>query len=107
MDKESILKAAQENTYMGQEFERKESGRSNLLGSVVALCVSVTVMLVEFLCSHRWNWGLTVVLLVFAAVDSLYEGVRLKRPYMTVAGVVQLIGAAIAVYIFVSRVVNV
>ena len=44
MDKEKILEAARNDKYIGKEYENKESARSNLLGSAVALLVGVAIV---------------------------------------------------------------
>ena len=98
MDKNSILAAAQADKYRGQEYERNESIRSNLLSSAIALTVGAILFLLEVFVFKRWNLSLIIVILSFAGVDSLYEGIKFRRYHMTAIGVIQLVGAVFSAY---------
>lgn len=105
MDKEAILAAARSDKHRGKEFENKETARSGLLGSAIALFVGVVLFLLEYFIDHTLNTGLVAVGLTAAGVDSIYEGVKLKRHYMTLIGVVQILAAIFAILYFIATVV--
>ena len=105
MDKESILAAARSDTYRGQEYERKESVRSNLLSSAIALIVAGILLIIEFWATKRWNLSLIIIILIFAGVDSLYEGIRFKKGRTITIGTIQLLGAVFFTLLFVCQVV--
>ena len=107
MEKDEILSAARIDKQRGKEFENKESARSNLLSSAVALLVGVALFVLEYLLNKTVNVGLIAVGMTAAGVDSFYEGVRLKRHYMTAIGVIQMLAAVFAILIFVAKVVHV
>jgi len=106
MDKEKILAAARSDKHRGEEFENKETARSGLLSSAIALLVGVVLFLLEFFLKDTVNVGLIAVGVTAAGVDSLYEGIRLKRHYMTVIGIVQLLAAIFAILFFIAKVVS-
>ncbi len=105
MDKETILAAARSDKHRGKEFENKETARSGLLGSALALFVGIALFLLEYFVKNTVNMGLVAVGLTAAGVDSFYEGVRLKRHHMTVIGIVQILAAIFAILIFIAKVV--
>lgn len=105
MDKEAILAAARSDKHRGKEFENKETARSGLLGSAIALFVGVALFLLEYYINNSVNIGLVAVGLTAAGVDSFYEGIKLKRHYMTLIGVIQILAAIFAILIFIAKVV--
>jgi len=106
MDKEKILAAARSDKHRGEEFENKETARSGLLSSAIALLVGVVLFLLEYFLKDTVNVGLIAVGVTAAGVDSLYEGIKLKRHYMTVIGIVQLLAAIFAILFFIAKVVS-
>lgn len=105
MDKETILAAARSNKHRGDEFEQKESIRSNLLSSAITLAVAGILLLVEVLAMDYWNVSLIIVILVFTGIDPLYEGLKLKRHLKTISGIIKLLVALVFVFIFIGQVV--
>ena len=105
MDKEKILSAARNEKHRGEEFEKKETARSSLLGGAIALLVGIVVCALEYVILDSVNVGLIAVGMTAAGVDSFYEGIKLKRHHMTVIGVIQLLVAVFAILLFVAKVV--
>ena len=107
MDKDKILAAARSEKHRGKEFENKETTRSGLLGSAIALLVGVALFLLEYFVKDSVNVGLIAVGMTAAGVDSFYEGIKLKRHYMTIIGIIQLLVAIFAILLFIAKVVAV
>ena len=105
MDKDKILAAARNEKHRGKEFENKETTRSGLLGSAIALLVGIVLFLLEYFVKDSVNVGLIAVGMTAAGVDAFYEGLKLKRHYMTAIGVVQMLTAIFAILLFVAKVV--
>ena len=105
MDKEKILAAARNEKYRGREFENKETTRSGLLGSAIALLVGIVLFLLEYFVNDSVNVGLIAVGMTAAGVDSFYEGIKLKRHYMTIIGIIQMLAAIFAILLFIAKVV--
>ena len=55
MNNEKILEAARKNKNRGKKFEQKESTRSNLLGTLVALLVGMGLFLLEYFVDNSVN----------------------------------------------------
>ena len=51
------------------------------------------------------NVGLIAVGMTAAGVDAFYEGIKLKRHYMTIIGIVQMLAAIFAILLFIAKVV--
>ena len=107
MDKDTILAAARNEKHKGKEFENKESARSGLLSSAIALLVGIGLFLLEYFVRDSVNIGLIAVGMTACGVDYLYTGVKLKQHYKTVIGTVQLLIALLFILFFVAKVVAV
>ena len=105
MDKDTILAAARNEKHKGREFENKESARSGLLSSAIALLVGIGLFLLEYFVRDSVNIGLIAVGMTAAGVDSFYEGIKLNRHYMTAIGIIQMLIATFAILLFVAKVV--
>lgn len=107
MDKDKILAAARNEKHRGKEFENKETTRSGLLGSAIAMFVGLVLFLLEYFLKNSVNIGLIAVGMTATGVDALYEGIKLKRHYMTAIGIIQMLIAIFAILLFVAKVVAV
>ena len=105
MNNEKILEAARKNKNRGKEFEQKESTRSSLLGSLVALLVGIGLFLLEYFINNSVNIGFIAVGMTASGVQSLYEGLKVRKLYLTVIGAIQTLIALIAIFAFVGQVV--
>ena len=105
MTNEKILEAARKNNSRGKEFEQKKSIRSSLLGTFVALLVGVGLFLLEYFVNNSVNIGFIAVGMTASGVQSLYEGLKVKKLYLTVFGVIETLIAVIAILAFVGQVV--
>ena len=103
MDKDKILEAARKNKSRGKEYEKKESIRSGLVGTLVALTVGIALFLVEYLVANSVNVGMIAVGMTACGVQSLYEGVMLKKSYLILMGVIQSAIAILAIVLFVVK----
>ena len=106
-EKSKILAAARNEKHKGKEFENKESARSGLLSSAIALIVGIGLFLLEYFVRDSVNIGLIAVGMTACGVDYLYTGVKLKQHYKTVIGSVQLLVAILFILFFVAKVVAV
>lgn len=107
MDKEKILAAARNEKHRGKEFENKETTRSGLLGSAIAMLVGLVLFLLEYFLKDSVNIGLIAVGMTATGVDALYEGIKLKRHHMTIIGIFQMLIAFFAILLFIAKVVAV
>lgn len=105
MNNEKILEAARKNKNRGKEFEQKESTRSSLLGTLVALLVGIGLFLLEYFINDTVNIGFIAVGMTASGVQSLYEGLKVRKLYLTIIGAIQTLIALIAILAFVGQVV--
>ena len=105
MDNKTILEAARNNKGRGREYENKESARSSLLGSAIAIVIGMILFLVEYFVKDSVNVSLIAVGMTAACVQSLYEGIKTKKTHLIVIGCVELIIVIFALLVFIEQVV--
>lgn len=105
MEKNQILEAARKNKNRGQEYENKESVRSNLLSSLIALMIGIALFLIEYFVKHSINVSLIAVGMTAACVQALYEGIKTKKVYLIIIGCVESIIVVGTLFMFIVRVV--
>lgn len=106
MEKHNILEAARNNKSKGKEYENKESVKSNLLASAVAILVGIILFLVEYFVKNSVNISLIAVGMTTACVQSLYEGVKTKKAYLIIIGCVESLIVVFALFLFIAQVVS-
>lgn len=106
MKNKDILMAAQKEKSKGKEFENKQSVKSNLIGSLIALLVGIMLFLLEYFINSSVNIGLIAVGLTAAAVQSLFEGIKNRKVHMIIIGVVEALVTLFAILAFVSQLVT-
>ena len=106
MDNKTILEAAKNNIGRGQEYENKESVRSSLLGSAIAVVIGVILFLIEYFAKDSINVSLIAVGMTAACVQSLYEGIKTKKTYLIVVGCVESLIVIFALLVFLAQVVS-
>ena len=82
MEKNKILEAARNNKSRGCEYESKESMRSSILGSIIAMLVGIVLFMVEYFVKDTVNISLIAVGMTAACVQALYEGIKSKKIYL-------------------------
>ena len=105
MENNKILEAARKNKNIGHEYENKESVRSSLWGSAVAILMGVVLFLIEYFTKDSVNVSLIAVGMTAACVQSLYEGIKNKKMYLIVIGCVQTLIVVFAFLVFIAQVV--
>lgn len=106
MDKNKILAAARIEKHRGKEFENKETTRSSLLSGSIAMLLSVALFLLEYFIKDSVNVSLIAVGMTQASISSIYEGIKLRRHYMSVIGIFYALIAVVAIFIFIGQVVS-
>lgn len=106
MNKEDILQAARNSKGKSTEYENKESLRSGLFGSLIALVVGAAIFFVEYFCLKRVNWGLLAVVFCGASADNLLVGIRTRKASSVIVGSGELLIALFLILAFVSQVVS-
>ena len=105
MDNKTILAAARKNKGRGKEYENKESIRSNLLSSAIAISMGLILYMIEYFVKDSVNVSLIAVGITAACVQSLYEGIKTKKLYLIIIGCVELIIVIFALILFIAQVV--
>ena len=75
------------------------------MGTLAALLVGIGLFLLEYFVNNSVNIGFIAVGMTASGVQSLYEGITVRKPYLTVLGAIQTLIALIAILAFVGQVV--
>ena len=105
MDRDRILATARIDKLRGKEFENMESTRSSLIGGLFALLVGLVLFLLEYFVQNSVNVGLIAVGMTATGVQSLYEGIIIRKFHLVIIGGLQLAIAVIAILAVVGQVV--
>lgn len=105
MENKDILLAAQREKNRGREFESKASEKSSLFASLMALLVGVLLFMLEYCIKNSVNVGLIAVGMTASGVQSLLEGTKVKKAYLIIISVVQLLIALFAIFAFIGGLV--
>ena len=105
MENNKILEAARKNKSRGKEYENKESVRSNLLGSMVAILIGITLFLIEYFVQNSINVSLIIVGMTAACIQSLYEGVKNKKVHLIIIGFFETLVVIFGLFVFIAQVV--
>ena len=107
MNKEKILEAARKDRNRGKEYENRESTRSSLLSALIALLVGAGLFFLEYFINNTVNVGMIAVGMTAVCVQYLYAGLKLKKPFSIIAGIISALIAALFILAFVIQVVAV
>ena len=87
MDRDEILKSAQENKERGREFEREEIMRGDDIASYVGMLVGIALILAKLFVLRQFDYGVCAVVFTTCCVEGINEGIRLKKWWMTAGGI--------------------
>lgn len=107
MDREKILAAAQSNKKRGCEYENREGLRGSVLAELITLAVLFILFLLEACVNKTYNVSLGAAATTIAGVDALYEGIKAKKRYLILVGILTLLLAVICIVAFVRQVIGV
>ena len=88
MNREEILKAAQEQSPKEGEFENRVQTKGAILGAGVAIIVAAIMFYVEYLVFHRFDYGKPAIILLISFVSDLHDGVKLKSKKKVIIGII-------------------
>ncbi len=91
MNREDILKAAQEQSPKVGEFESKTQTKGAVIGALVALVVALVMFYVEYLVFRRVDYGKPAIILLISFISDLHDGIKLKIKRKIVIGIITAI----------------
>jgi len=106
MEKNKILEAARNNKSRGCEYESKESMRSSILCSIIAILVGIVLFMVEYFVKDTVNISLIAVGMTAACVKALYEGIKNKKTYLIILGIIDTLIVLSLILVFIAQVVS-
>ena len=105
MNNEKILEAARKNKNRGKEFEQNESIRSSLWGLIAASVVGFIITLIDYFINGNLNMEVVAIIMTASGIQSLLEGIKIKKIHQIVYGVIGTLIALIAIIMFIRQAV--
>lgn len=105
MERNKILEIAQSDKNKGLEYEQKVTKMGFAWGMLLSFCVALVMVMIEYIVDDTINYGIVTIVMMISGVQSFYEGITLKKKYMTILGTIKTILAILFVILYVYRVV--
>ncbi len=103
MDRDAILKAAQNEKNKGKEFENREGIRSAALGMAVSCFITFLLLLLQYFVKGTVNAGFLVIGVSAGAAQFLYEGIKTKKKASLIIGIVASVLDVLFIAVFISQ----
>ena len=104
MDKDAILKAAQNEKNKGKEFENREGIRSAALGMAVSCFMTFLLLLLQYFVKGTVNAGFLAIGVSAGAAQYMYEGIKTKKKASLIIGIVASVLAVLFIVVFISQI---
>ena len=106
MKKEELLAASRKEKDLGREYESRVFIKSQLISSVVALLLGLSMCLIQYLVNGTVNIALLIVGLTASGTQTLFEGIKIKKVWPIVGGSLQLLVSLIFLIYWIVRLVE-
>lgn len=88
MNREDILKAAQEEKHQEGEYERQIGKKAAILAAGITVLVVLGMFYIEYYFLHRIDFGKLAVICLMSSISDLYEGIKTKKKSKIIFGVI-------------------
>ena len=88
MNREDILKAAQEDSQKEGEETIYFGRKGALLAAAITIFIILIMFLVEYIVFHKLDFGKPAIICIMSAVTDLYEGIKTKKTRKIVGGII-------------------
>ncbi len=106
MKPEKILELAQKNKDRGNEYENRESTRSELLGYLVTILVGTFLFFLEYFIKDSVNLSLSALCMTATGVPTFYKGLKQKKIHLIALGVIAIMLALTFIIFSIIQVVS-
>ncbi len=103
MDREERLKMMREKP-RGDEYERFTLLKGDNLAACIAGLIGIVLILVKLVAGHKFDFGICAMVFTVTSIQSLYEGIRLKKWWLIVGGIISGLVALIMIILFLAEV---
>lgn len=97
MDKNDILKAAQNNGDRGKEYEFEQNNKAMGISAVVAVLVSVALFFIDYFVKGVFNTSLFIAGFALLGAEKLAKGIMFKKTWNLICGAIWCIGAIVGI----------
>ena len=105
MNREDILAAARENGMKNEEYEKHTLLRGDNLSAAIGMLLGIILFLVEWYVKKEMNIGLATMFFTMSAIQTIYEGVKLRKNICIMVGFFISLIAALLLLLFVGLMV--
>ncbi|MGB4661753.1 MAG: DUF6442 family protein [Mobilitalea sp.] len=102
MNREDVLKSAQDNGNKGKEYERHSLLRGDNLAANIGMLVCIAMIMSEFIVTKQFDFGLCGVLFTVVGIQSINEGIKLKKWWLVVTGIFEAILATLMIFVYIG-----
>ena len=106
MQKEDLLKAAQNNGDAGKEAENAAFKRSVLLSEAIMMIVCLVMFFIELGVKHTFNIDYFVILTTGVSVQMLFEGIKTRSVWKIIVGAVFALVAVFLILACIGKVLS-
>lgn len=103
MKNDEILEAARKNKNRGKEYESKILIRGDMLALAVSILVGVVLFIIKYFATNTVDIGLIAVGTCASGVQSLHEGIKLKKWYYIISGIFLLIICCCTIILYIGK----
>lgn len=107
MRKEDVLERARKNKRIGEEYDNKQLINSTIIGVTAAFIISVIMILIKYFVEKTINIELIAVISIGYGVQSLHEGIKLKKVSMSIIGVLSILMSLAFILLFIKGIMSI
>lgn len=102
MDRDEILKSAQNNGNKGKEYERHSLLRGDNIAANIGMLVCIAMIMTELYIKKQLDYGLCGILFTVTGIQSISEGIKLKKWWLIVIGILEALVATLMTFVFIG-----
>jgi hypothetical protein len=105
MDRDEILKSAQNNGNKGKEYERHALLRGDNIAACIGMLIGIVMILAKLWVKKEFDFGVCGIVFIVSCIQSINEGAKFKKWWLIVAGIVEGLIALIMLLAYVGALI--
>ena len=103
MDREERMKMMREKP-RGKEYERFTLLKGDNLAACIAGLIGIALIIVKLVAGHKFDFGICAVVFAVTSIQSLNEGIKLRKWWLIVGGIITGLVSLIMIILFLAEV---
>ncbi len=101
-NEDKILAAIEESEPKVGEYEVHEQRKGAVIGVCASFIFGLIMCFVEYLITHRYDFGKLSIIFLIVVISELYEGIKFKKKKQIIAGIIYFVMFAICLILYVG-----